>query len=125
MTDDPHVQGPVLVCRHPGLSPGHLHGDVPAEGPPAGHGQGQQGGGKACSTPAKVLSQVMEQFYSQEDGSGDSTVNLSTLSLFSGNEGLNKIPAEDSLSDHKQVLLSIVTYQFKPNRSNIERLSPD
>jgi len=29
----------------------------------------------------------VEQFYSQEDGSGDSTVNLSTLSLFSGNEG--------------------------------------
>ena len=47
----------------------------------------------------------MEQFYSQEDGSGDSTVNLSTLSLFSGNEGFNKIPAEDSLSDHKQALL--------------------
>jgi len=27
------------------------------------------------------------QFYSQEEGSGDSSVNLSTLSLFSGNEG--------------------------------------
>ena len=96
MTDEPYCQGPVLLCGHPRLGPGHVHGDVPAEGPPAGSWQGQQGGGEAFPTPARVLSQVLEQFYSHEDGSGDSTVNLSTLSLFSGNEGLNIKSLSDS-----------------------------
>ena len=95
-----YCQGPVLLCGHPGLGPGHVHGDVPAQGPPAGSWEGQQGGGGACLPPAPVLSQVASsQFYSQEEGSGDSSVNLSTLSLFSGNEGMNIISV-DSLSDY-------------------------
>ena len=99
-----YIQGPVLLCGHPGLGPGHVHGDVPAEGSPAGSWEGQQGGGGACLPPAPVLSQVASsQFYSQEEGSGDSSVNLSTLSLFSGNEGLN--------ADN---LISIIQFVFSP-----------